>query len=182
MEVKNGSNEQKDLEEDARNALLAHYSSKSTNQTSIILGLAIVFFTFVQIALALDFPVRWQTILFVISGLGFFVFFVIRAMSRLIHWGNLASAILSVQIKSKEIDDWIAKHKLEENFELPTTCLGMLSFAVTVLVISLEKDKKNRYDASWLFWRMTHNKWFKFAYLGLIVTIAVAALVLDKCL
>jgi hypothetical protein len=40
--------EDENLEHEARIALLKHYSSKSTNQSTIILTQALVFFTFVQ--------------------------------------------------------------------------------------------------------------------------------------
>jgi hypothetical protein len=104
--AKDESDDEK-LEADARNVLLAHFSSKSTNETTILIGLAVVFFADIQAYSAFNFPLIWQKITFLTLTLGIIAFFVIRQLSRLICWGQLADAVVIAAIKSKEeTDTW----------------------------------------------------------------------------
>lgn len=90
------------LTQDARNVLLRHYSSKSTNQTAIILTLAIIFFSFVQ---ALPYAEVLPNSLvnpFVVLFLAALSFLAIRALSRLFLWGKMAGTILYVRMLTKK--------------------------------------------------------------------------------
>jgi hypothetical protein len=86
--------------EDARNSLLAHYSSKSTNQTAILLGLAIVFFTVIQVALIIS--SKWERIWFLVLSAGFIIFIGTRAVGRLIAYGELATNVVHVKIADRD--------------------------------------------------------------------------------
>jgi len=83
---------EKQLEQDARIALLAHYSSKSTNQTIIILTIALVFFTFLGVVPS-TFPYRDY---FLILAFGGSLWIVMRAIGRLLYWSEHGDAILSI--------------------------------------------------------------------------------------
>ncbi|MGA3192885.1 MAG: hypothetical protein ABSD73_10310 [Candidatus Bathyarchaeia archaeon] len=98
------------LAADARNSLLAHYSSKSTNETTILLGLAVAFFADVQTYNAFSFVPEWLRIVFLISSLGVIAYLVIRQTSRLVYWGELTTAILIVgMFDLKPIEDDLKK-------------------------------------------------------------------------
>ena len=86
------------LIEDARNALLSHYSSKSTNQTAVLLGLAIVFFADIQAYSALNMPPKWEQIVFLVPSVGLIIFVGMRAVGRLIVYGELATNVTHVKI------------------------------------------------------------------------------------
>lgn len=112
-EAKNGSN-QEELEAGARNALLAHFSSKSTNETAVLIGLAVAIFADFQAYSALDLPLIWQKITFLTLSLGIISFFIIRQLSRLIQWGQLADAIVIVKMASaKQTETWQGKQKVK---------------------------------------------------------------------
>lgn len=92
--------QEKKLEQEARIALLQHYSSKSTLQATIILSLAIAFFTFVSVLGYLEERVFHNTFhysIFLATVLAGFAFFALRALGRLFYWGNMAGRILNVE-------------------------------------------------------------------------------------
>lgn len=114
VEAKKRSNQDIKLEADARNALLAHYSSKSTNETAVLIGLAVVIFADFQAYSALDFLQIWQKITFLTLSLGIIAFLIIRQLSRLIIWGKLADAVLCVKVASAgETETWLGKGKVK---------------------------------------------------------------------
>lgn len=94
------------LTQDARNVLLRHYSSKSTNQTAIILTLAIIFFTFVQASRYTEVLPNYPVNLLVVLFLAALSFLAIRALSRLFLWGKMAGTILYVRmLTEKELEE-----------------------------------------------------------------------------
>jgi len=90
------------LTQDTRNILLRHYSSKSTNQTAIILTLAIIFFSFVQALPYLEVLPNWVVNLIVVLTLTLLSFLTIRALSRLFVWGKIAGTVLYVRMLNFE--------------------------------------------------------------------------------
>lgn len=128
MEAKKGSSQEEKLEADARNALLAHYSSKSTNQTAVLIGLAVVMFADFQAYSALDLPQIWQKITFLTFSLGIIAFLLIRQLSRLIIWGKMADAVLCVKMAStEETKTWLGKEKVKPvRIDLDSTYLERL--------------------------------------------------------
>lgn len=135
MNAKNGDDDL-NLVEDARNSLLAHYSSKSTNQTVIILGLAVVFFTVIQLSSTLNLQLRWLRIAFLTLSLGPIIFLVIRAIGRLLYWGDLAGAVILVDLADRDIIENML------NLEKPKVNLEELK-------VTLEKIKPQSSEA-WL--------------------------------
>jgi len=95
------SDDEQNRIEDARNSLLAHYSSKSTNQTAILLGLAILFFADIQVALIM-FPSKWERIWFLVLSAGCIIFIGMRAVGRLIAYGELATNVVHVKIADRD--------------------------------------------------------------------------------
>ena len=84
----------KGSEEEARYALLDHFSSKSTNQATILFGLAVTFFTIVELYNALKLPFNWQGSAFLAIFLGLFAIVTGPQIGRLLYWGELATATL----------------------------------------------------------------------------------------
>jgi len=169
MEAKNGRSEE-EFEADARNALLAHFSSKSTNETAILIGLAIAIFADFQAYSAFNLPLPWQKITFLTFSLGIIAFFVVRQLSRLICWGQMADAVLIVEMKSKEE----TARALEENrakpieVKLAATYLGQLSRSCDLRFADCKKQAEtltlwNRLPL--LICRNTSKKWFIWAFI-----------------
>jgi hypothetical protein len=104
-------NKEKELIENARNSLLAHYSSKSTNQTAILVGLAIALFADIQVYINMS--LKWEGILFVVPTMGLIIFIGLRAICRLIGWGDLASSIMKVKME----DSVVAKKYLSQELQ-----------------------------------------------------------------
>jgi hypothetical protein len=103
--------------EDARNSLLAHYSSKSTNQTTMLLGLAVVFFAVVELYRVLELPIKWEGGVFLTFFLGGIVIIGVRAVGRLLYYGELATAILYVELAGKdETKLWMNTNVVPESF------------------------------------------------------------------
>jgi len=113
------------LEQEARVALLQHFSSKSTNQTTIILTVVLAFFAFFQtLQLTKDWP-EWTRNLYDSLVLTSLVFIALRACGRLIFWGKLAGLILVI----KPLDEKIVKQKIESSEKESTekvTCFNRL--------------------------------------------------------
>lgn len=94
---------------DARNSLLKHYSSKSTNQTAIILALAVAFFSVMGFYLNIQFTSNWQRILFLTLTVIPISFGVFRAAGRLISWGELAASIMCVRM----LEEWETHERMK---------------------------------------------------------------------
>lgn len=108
------------LEQEARIALLHHFSSKSTNQTTIILTVALASFAFVQtLQLTMDWQ-EWQRAVYGIPVLTFLSFVAIRACGRLIFWGKLAGFIEVIKPKEQEITAQRIKQNGRESTEKVT--------------------------------------------------------------
>jgi hypothetical protein len=96
-----------DSEQDARIALLDHFSSKSTNEAIILLTEAFAFFTFVGL-----FYTSIYGAYFVVVASGLFVCSASYAFGRLICWGEHATAILCAKILNEdEVQKRIEKNK-----------------------------------------------------------------------
>jgi len=97
------------LVEETRRTLLQHFSSKSTLQATILLSLAVAFFTFIQTIPLFE---KWNPLslcLFYSLVLTAFTFLTIRAFGRLIYWAKMASIVERIRI--------ISKGKLKREFE-----------------------------------------------------------------
>jgi hypothetical protein len=175
---KNVSDEEK-LEADARNALLAHYSSKSTNETQILLGLAVAFFAAVQAYSAFVFPSTGVKIAVFTFILGFILFLVFRAIGRLVYWGGLADAIAFVGMLgevvtqrnldsiNKELDDMKKDKDIKglEGVDAVSSPTYRLNYASSRYVDCYRmKSKKNRWNVLIRIFRITNDKWFPIYY------------------
>lgn len=172
MNVKNGDDDP-NLVEDARNSLLAHYSSKSTNQTVIILGLAVVFFTVIQLISALNLhalnlQLRWLGIPFLAFSLGLIIFLVTRAIGRLLYWGELASAVMLVKLAEWDVIENLLnseKPKVDlEKLKLPSPewkeVMKKLEVAPTYLSRLSRPSSCYMLARENLISRIISNKWF----------------------
>lgn len=86
----------------ARIALLNHYSSKSTNQATIILTLVIALFAFIEASRFIALPLNIFRILYYSFFLTIWLFFTVRAIRKLIWWGEMAGYIGSVEMINVE--------------------------------------------------------------------------------
>lgn len=186
--------------EDARSALLAHYSSKSSNETAILLGLAVAFFATVQAYIEFkDFLLVGKATIFTVI-LGFMLFLTLRQVGRLVYWGELASAITVVdmlgenvtqynldRIKNEldsmkeEISKEILKKKEKESEEKkknPLEGVNVVSSPILRLNYASsryvdfyrKKCKENNRNGLICIFRITHNEWFPLFYVALITT------------
>jgi hypothetical protein len=180
MEAKNARSEE-EFEADARNVLLAHFSSKSTNETAILIGLAVVFFADIQIYSVFNLPLPWQRITFLTLSLGMLFFFVIRQLSRLISWGQVADAILIVKMKSsKETETWLGKRAVKpDKTGLDFTYLARLNCSSEFRF----SDCKDQWKVLPLWDRlplliclMTSKKWFIWASIATIIGVWIILL------
>jgi hypothetical protein len=127
-------------EQDARIALLGHFSSKSTNEVIILLTEAFAFFTFLGLILPIIVVYRDY---FVIVASGFFACLISYAFGKLVFYGEQAQAILCVEMSKmgempKKIEEYKARQlpkpiKSSDGkkypLDLQPTCLQRLSFA-----------------------------------------------------
>jgi hypothetical protein len=127
--IQNMSNqdERDKLEQDARIALLQHYSTKSSNQAIILVTLAIVFFGFIQTIGFLHNKVvaslyEWA----VLTGL-FLVGF--RAIRMLLRYGRLSSIVQKVSLKSEQEIANSDKELLRKDFD--ESCWNKNPYTVT---------------------------------------------------
>jgi hypothetical protein len=164
-------------EEDARNALLAHYSAKSTAQTAVLVGLAVVFFASVQAydvlrKLKLSFGLDWAFWVFSIISI---IFFGVRAIGRLVYFGELATAILSVEMLSpQEI-----REGLENGSQRPRRDLRLFYPEIQRLGAAAQKRAiarmKMRASLPLRILFITDKKWFTYVYeialIGLVLLV-----------
>jgi hypothetical protein len=125
------------LEEEARRALLQHYSSKSSNQAITIVTLALVFFGFTQ---TLGF-LQNAVVVTVYEGAVLSVLFAVglRAIHKLLCYGFLADSIIAVGMKSEQDTlDYLNKEqlkrlcKLSQEYSETATYLERLSLACSL--------------------------------------------------
>ncbi len=88
------------LEYEARNELLQHFSSKSSNQAITILSVVLVFFAWVE-SLQYVGAIQnlWLKALWYVLPLELIFFVCLRAIGRLFFWGISADAIIRVKMK-----------------------------------------------------------------------------------
>jgi hypothetical protein len=114
----NDPEKEKELLENARNALLQHYSSKSSNESQIILGLSVAFFavitTYSIYINKLDFQPLFIINVFFIIVLAIIIVFVIYAIARLIYWGKMASALMRLKAFEGSTVNKIIKDQTQE--------------------------------------------------------------------
>ena len=182
----NKENQNKDesaLIEDARNSLLQHFSSKSTNQTAVLMGLAIASFTVIQTYSVLKFQFDFEGVAFLTASLGLIIFLIIRAIGRLVYWGELAGAIHLMQIQDsneiqQRLNEWLPKQNLKDekavHWTVIPTYLERLHIPSVWYVEAAKHDERNRWRASSLIWRITSHKWFGRVYLIAVIGIFVA--------
>jgi hypothetical protein len=163
-------------EQDARIALLQHYSSKSTNQGVMILTSAILLFAFFQATSELSkFAPNLNTTEIEISSAMFFwlvLSFLLRSMGRLILWGELAGAALYAKMLSeKEVSntipsrlyDELKKESNKRNISFPEpvyTDLIRLSVACRIYAQCSIRSRSN-YNISKWFYRMSKGYWLR---------------------
>jgi len=96
---------ERQLVQEARNALLKHYSAKSSNQTVILVTIAIALFSFSQ---TVQYVNAWPsplTNLYYLVFLTLISFLTIRSLGRLFYWGQYAGLIFDVRMVSeKEVE------------------------------------------------------------------------------
>lgn len=164
------------LEEEARRALLQHYSSKTSNQAIVIVTLALVFFGFTQTLGFLHNSVivavyEWA----VLTGL-FAVGF--RAIHKLLGYGFLADSITAVSMKSEQDTlDYLNKEqlkhlcKLSQEYSETATYLERLSFACS-LRSQWHKDHDKR-------WNYRFYKYSKKLYWVIVLSLSMVFFVLS---
>jgi len=90
------------LVEEARKTVLQHSSSKSTLQVTILLSLAVAFFTFIQTISLFEKLNSLFLCLFYSFVFTAFTFITIRAFGRLIYWGQMAGLAERIKIIPEE--------------------------------------------------------------------------------
>ena len=179
MDTQNKDDE--NLEADARNSLLAHFSSKSTNQTAVLIGLAVVFFADIQAYSAFNLPLIWEKITFLTLTLGIIAFFVIRQLSRLICWAQQADAVIIVEMKSKdETKTWLEKNLIKpDKVKLASTYLARLSLSSNLRLYDCKEQVKTLplWDRlPFLIMLMTNKKWFIWASILTVLLVWIFSL------
>jgi hypothetical protein len=149
-------------EEDARNALLAHYSEKSTAQASVLVGLAVVFFASVQaydVLRKLGLPFGLDTAFLVFSVISI-IFIGVRAVGRLIYYGELAGGILSVEMQDYDDTKDMIKNDLARprSVKYKATELERLASANQKYLDDLMEKKLSLPSR---IYGVSHHKWFK---------------------
>lgn len=159
-------------EEDARNALLAHYSEKSTAQASVLVGLAVVFFASVQafdvlrkldLPFGLDGAFLWFSVISII-------FIGVRAIGRLVYYGELAGGILSVEMQDYDDTKDMIKNDLTRprSVKYRPTELERLASANQKYLNDLMKKKLSLPS---FIYAVSHHKWFKNVYVVFVVAL-----------
>jgi uncharacterized membrane protein len=156
--------------EDARNALLAHFSAKSTAQTAVLVGLAVTLFADFQAYSALRLPYAWQRITFLTFTLGAIIFFILHAIGRLMFYGELATQVTDADL---ELDD------LHHTYMARLGRFSLDHVEDHILFLDEEKTKK-RWSVDSIVWRTTLNVYFKVFYLGLLLLAFFLLLLLLK--
>jgi hypothetical protein len=98
------SNQIEDRIEDAKRTLFEHWTSKSTNQTSMLLGYSVALFTLFQAYSVLPIPLKFQNMW--LTG-GFVIIFclAIRSIGRLVYWGGLATAMVKKVFPNNDLKE-----------------------------------------------------------------------------
>lgn len=157
------------LTQDARNVLLRHYSSKSTNQTAIILTLGIIFFSFVQALPYTEVLPNFLVNPFVALFLAALSFLAIRALSRLFLWGKMAGTILYVRM--------LTKKELEEGGHLAEGTLERLILTPHLRLDKAAADEtiEHMHSLGRLLNRLTRETHSYFFLLSIFAIFAIAS-------
>lgn len=133
-EAKSTTEDDSHSEQEARIALLQHYSSKSSMQVTNILTVALGFFAFVTSIGTLNNFLNSYTVIFSELVLGLFVALVVHSGFRLLYWGGLADKAISSDFSSPQRlsdsekrfqRDWAdALGKLEQKYSDQKTILN----------------------------------------------------------
>ena len=170
------------LVEDARNALLAHYSSKSSNEAQILLGLAVALFALIQAYSVFSFLPVFLRNASLTWGLGIIAYLIIRQTGRIVYWGELADAIMLVGMVNedvvkqvlKDIKDEMPRVEQLKAFELVSTCVLRLNNASSRYVDYYRMtNKENRLNILTQICRISNNQQFARAFLVIVAAIGV---------
>lgn len=157
-----------DSENDARYALLDHCSSKSTNQTTMLLGLAVAFLTIVELNNALSLPFKWQGSVVLGVFLGLLMMGVTRQIGRLLYWGEFATAVMYVRPANEQETE---KYINDVALEVPATFKPRVTPPTNLARLNcncneFRNEHKKNSRSFRLIWNLTHGK-------GLIVTYCI---------
>jgi hypothetical protein len=151
---------------ETRKSLLEYYTSKSNNQTIIILTGAIVFFTACQVVIALVGESFSKTIIGIVIIVVLFSWIFIRQMGRLMMWSALSSIILNVgTVDEKETSNALTE---EQKYGIPldsSNDIWRLHYSCCKLARTHE-SKDNSWG--WKILRWTDNKIFLNQYFQMI--------------
>jgi len=158
------------LEMEARNTLLQHFSSKSTNQTTLLLSYVIAVFTFLQASPILMDALGW--IYKVISAFVVWVFAcaIIRSIGRLVDWGKHADAVLLVKMLDTSKSEKIMKEenpiisKIAKEVGLTSTHQIRLYWACSDY-LTADLKARSRRDVFRLVYTLTHFHWIRWIYI-----------------
>jgi len=150
-------NDEENRIDNARNALLAHYSAKSTAQTAVLVGLAVALFADIQAVDVLDktlhVPLGW-ILGFLTFSIGAIIFFILHAIGRLVFYGEQATQVANADLLPTDLDHH--------------TYLSRLGGFSLARASDRIKEKKS---ASSLICRVTFNEYFKVFYLLLLIIV-----------
>jgi len=170
------------LVEDARNALLAHYSSKSSNEAQILLGLAVALFALIQAYSVFSFLPVFLRNASLTWGLGIIAYLIIRQTGRIVYWGELADAISLVGMIKKDIIDQALrdiKDKMPEveqlkAFDLVSNYIVGLNNASSRYVDYYRMtSKENRLNVLIQICRISNDQRFARAFLVIVAVLGV---------
>jgi hypothetical protein len=168
--------------EDARNALVAHYSSKSSNEAQILLGLAVALFALIQAYSVFSFLPVFLRNASLTWGLGIIAYLIIRQTGRIVYWGELADAITVVgMVKNdvviqalKDIKNKMPKVEQLQAFELDSTYILRLGNASSRYVDYYRMmNKENRLNVLIQICRISNDQRFARGFLAIVAALGV---------
>lgn len=165
---------------EARNCLLTHFSSKSTNQTAILLGLAVAFFADIQAYNVLGLPLLWEQIAFLTVSLGAIIFFVIRAVGRLVYWGLMAGIVFRVKAAdNNDVIEWLNVGKPESypKSEIDSTYLARV---IRRSQEYFQAEIEQRRTVAIQVYRATNSERFRTACLAVVLEICFLSFMLSE--
>ena len=168
--------------EDARNALVAHYSSKSSNEAQILLGLAVALFALIQAYSAFSFLPVFLRNASLTWGVGIIAYLIIRQTGRIVYWGELADAIMLVGMVREDvvnqalngIKNEMPKVEPLQAFELVSTCiLGLNNASSRYVDYYRMMSKENRSNVLIQICRISNDQRFARAFLVIVAVVGV---------
>lgn len=156
---------EKEREQNARIALLKHYSSKTSMHGTVVLSTIVGIVVFIQVIPVIQSstahlanPIVQSLVQSSIYGicLGSLVFFLLRSVTRLLLWGKLASYIISIRMD-----------RVEKEAEMPM--LQRLHYACA------QQTKQNHPQLAWLARKFAGARTFlSFWVLAIAVVFAIS--------